>query len=47
MTNSATVAEIAQRWGFSDLSSFSRAFRQEFGKTATDVRVESRLADAD
>lgn len=45
--NSATVAEIAQRWGFSDLSSFSRAFRQEFGKTATDVRVESRLTGAD
>jgi len=44
--NSATVAEVAERWGFSDLSSFSRAFRQEFGVTAKDVRARSSMPGA-
>lgn len=40
-SRSATIAEIAERWGFSDLSGFSRAFRQEFGLTAKEVRAQS------
>ena len=32
------IAEIAFRWGFSDASHFSRAFRQQFGCAPGDFR---------
>lgn len=35
-----TVTEIALRWGFNDLSHFSRTFRQRFGKTPREYRSE-------
>jgi AraC-like DNA-binding protein len=31
-----TITEIALRWGFNDMSHFSRTFRQRFGKTPRD-----------
>lgn len=34
----ATIGEIAYRWGFADLAHFSRVFRQRFGMTPSDVR---------
>lgn len=37
---SETVTEIALRWGFNDLSHFSRTFRQRFGKTPREYRSE-------
>jgi len=33
-----TVAEIAQRWGFSDQPQFNKAYRAHFGCTPTDTR---------
>lgn len=36
-TASTTVTEVAFRWGFSDTSHFSRAFKQEFGVSPTAV----------
>ncbi|MBR0780279.1 helix-turn-helix domain-containing protein [Bradyrhizobium iriomotense] len=38
--DSETVTEIALRWGFNDLSHFSRTFRQRFGKTPREYRSE-------
>ncbi len=35
-----TVTEIALRWGFNDMSHFSRTFRQRFGKTPREFRCE-------
>lgn len=35
----APIGEIAYRWGFSDLSHFSRAFRQRFGQSAREARA--------
>ncbi|MBR0752439.1 helix-turn-helix domain-containing protein [Bradyrhizobium jicamae] len=35
-----TVTEIALRWGFNDMSHFSRTFRQRFGKTPREYRHE-------
>lgn len=32
------ISEIAEKWGFSNESSFSRAFRQTFGLSPTDAR---------
>lgn len=37
----APIGEIAYRWGFSDLSHFSRAFRQRFGQSAREARARS------
>lgn len=37
----ASIGEIAYRWGFSDLSHFSRAFRQRFGQSAREARSRS------
>jgi AraC-like DNA-binding protein len=34
-----SVATIAFRWGFGDLSSFNRAFRAAFGATPREVRA--------
>jgi AraC-like DNA-binding protein len=34
----ATVAEIAQKWGFSDQPQFNKAYRAHFGCTPTDTR---------
>ncbi len=36
----APIGEIAYRWGFSDLSHFSRAFRRRFGQSAREARAE-------
>lgn len=36
-TESTTVTDVAFRWGFSDASHFSRAFKQEFGVSPTAV----------
>ena len=33
------LSEIAMRWGFNDLSHFSRAFRQQFGLSPRDFRL--------
>lgn len=38
--DAGTVTEIALRWGFNDMSHFSRTFRQRFGKTPRDYRGE-------
>ena len=35
---STTVAEIAQKWGFSDQPQFNKAYRAHFGCTPTDTR---------
>ncbi len=34
-----SISEIAYRWGFNDLSHFSRAFRKEFGLAPKDFRA--------
>jgi AraC-like DNA-binding protein len=34
-----SVAQVAFRWGFTDLSTFHRAFRRAFGVTPGDVRL--------
>jgi len=36
---SQTISEIAYRWGFNDLSHFSRAFRKQFGASPKDFRA--------
>jgi len=36
--NGHRISEVAVRWGFNDLSHFSRAFRQRFGCAAREVR---------
>lgn len=36
---SQTISEIAYRWGFNDVSHFSRAFRKEFQMTPKDFRA--------
>lgn len=36
----APIGEIAFRWGFSDLSHFSRAFRVRFGQSAREMRAQ-------
>ena len=38
----APIGEIAYRWGFSDLSHFSRAFRRRFGQSAREARAGSK-----
>lgn len=38
----ASIGEIAYRWGFSDLSHFSRAFRRRFGLSACEARGRRR-----
>ncbi|MDP3552557.1 helix-turn-helix domain-containing protein [Methylocystis sp.] len=38
----APIGEIAYRWGFSDLSHFSRAFRRRFGQSARAARAGSK-----
>ena len=35
------VSEIAYQTGFSDLSYFNRSFRQRFGTTPSDIRMEA------
>lgn len=37
-----TITEIAYRWGFSDSSTFSKAFRRQFGITPREYRAEAR-----
>ncbi|MEY9148889.1 helix-turn-helix domain-containing protein [Bradyrhizobium elkanii] len=39
-----TVTEIALRWGFNDMSHFSRTFRQRFGRTPREYRNEGAHA---
>ena len=38
----APIGDIAFRWGFSDLSHFSRAFRRRFGQSAREMRAQGR-----
>jgi AraC-like DNA-binding protein len=40
------VAAVARRWGFSDMSSFSRAFRSEYGLSPREWRDGRRTGDA-
>lgn len=40
------VSEIAERWGFTNEGSFSRAFRQSFGISPTDARDAARRFSA-
>ncbi|WP_267212124.1 helix-turn-helix domain-containing protein [Chelatococcus asaccharovorans] len=40
---SATIGEIAYRWGFADLGNFNRAFRHRFAVTPSDVRRQASL----
>ena len=42
----ASSAEIAYAYGFSDVSSFNRAFKVKFGVTPSEVRQASHLAPA-
>jgi len=42
-SNTVPISDIAASLCFSDPSSFSRAFRREFGVTPTEVRGASRL----
>lgn len=37
----APIGEIAFRWGFSDFSHFSRAFRRRFGQSAREMRMQA------
>jgi AraC-like DNA-binding protein len=39
-----SITEIAFRWGFSESSSFSRAFRRAFGVSPRQFRKQSRLS---
>lgn len=41
-----TIAAVARRYGFSDMSSFSRAFRAEFGITPREWRGRQRNRDS-
>jgi AraC-like DNA-binding protein len=38
--DNSTVTEIALRWGFNDMSHFSRTFRQRFGRTPREYRSQ-------
>jgi AraC family transcriptional activator of tynA and feaB len=38
LLKSRTIGEIAYQWGFSDVSHFSRAFKQRFGATPREWR---------
>lgn len=38
--NGHRISEIALRWGFNDLSHFSRAFRQRFGMTPRELKYQ-------
>lgn len=40
-----TIAQIGARWGFEESSSFTRAFRREFGLSPTDAREQNRSGD--
>lgn len=39
----APVAAVARRWGFTDMSSFSRSFRTEYGMSPREWRDQSRI----
>jgi AraC family transcriptional regulator, positive regulator of tynA and feaB len=41
-----SITDLAFRWGFSDVSHFSRAFRAQFGVCARDVRARSLAGPA-
>ena len=42
--STGAISDVAFRWGFNDLSHFSRAFRQRFGKTPREFRQERTKA---
>jgi AraC-like DNA-binding protein len=41
VANTLTITEIAHRHGFTDSTTFSRAFRRHFGKAPRDVRTQA------
>jgi AraC-like DNA-binding protein len=43
-TRQEAVADLAFRYGFEDQSSFSRAFKREFGFSPRDVRAHNAVA---
>lgn len=43
-TSDTPITDIAMRWGFNDLSHFSRTFRQRFGKSPRSYRNEGAQA---
>lgn len=40
-----SISQIAYRWGFNDLSHFSRSFRARYGQTAREFRSAASLSD--
>lgn len=42
-----SVTEIALRWGFNDMSHFSKAFRKEFGVGAREYRFRAKVCGPD
>jgi AraC-like DNA-binding protein len=40
-----SISDIAMRWGFNDLSHFSRAFRKRFGQAPRELRRERQSSD--
>jgi len=45
--NGRSISEIGLRWGFNDLSHFSRTFRQRFGMTPREYKCEHAERKAD
>ncbi len=41
----ASVAQIAHNWGFSDASSFNRAYRREYGESPSMTRQKAGIVD--
>lgn len=44
-TDGRTISAIAEKWGFTDPSSYSRLFRREFGMSPRELRAEGRQGE--